>query len=88
MPICGLKFDVPLLEKSKPKPVEPIVVLSHIITLSSIIEFFIDTLFLIIVFFLICTPLPIIQFLPIFTESSILLNLEMYDPFKKINSSL
>lgn len=61
----------PLVLKSKPNPVVPIDVLSQIITLEPIIEFLITTLFLIIEFFPIFTPLPITQFLPIETDLSI-----------------
>ena len=49
----------------------PIQVLSEMITLEPIIEFFIITLFLIIESCLILTPRPIKQFLPINTELSI-----------------
>ena len=63
-PIWGFKLEAPLFLKSKPKPVEPIVVLSEIITLFPIIEFLITTLFLINVFLPISTPLQITQFLP------------------------
>ena len=51
--------------------------LSEIKTFSLIIEFFITTLFLMIEFLPIETPLPIKQLLPIFTEGCILANFEI-----------
>ena len=57
MPKCGLRFTEPILLKSNPKPVHPIVVLSDMITFSLIIEFLITTLFLIIVMYILDFPL-------------------------------
>ena len=87
IPICGFKLVEPLILKSKPKPVEPIVLLSQIITLFPIKEFFITTLFLIIEFLSISTPLAMTQLWPIWTVSCILEYFDIYDPLIKLNLS-
>ena len=51
IPIWGFRLLEPLFLKSNPKPVVPIDVLSQITTFDPMMEFFITTLFLIILFF-------------------------------------
>ena len=68
-PICGFKYDEPLFFILNPNPVVPIDVLSEITTLLPIKQFFITTLFLIIEFLPISTPLEIVQFFPTSQDS-------------------